>query len=56
MEALIRSIGRVPLQRDTLYREANAERREASFVAEELAPVVLTAPARKSLSSALSPA
>jgi FO synthase len=47
MEGLIRSIGRVPLQRDTLYREATTERKEASFVAEELAPVVLTAPARR---------
>jgi FO synthase len=47
MEQLIRSIGRVPEQRDTLYRAVPESRREASFVAEELAPVVLTAPARR---------
>ena len=47
MEALIRSIGRQPRQRDTLYRAVPAERRAASFTAAELAPVVLTAPARK---------
>ena len=47
MEALIRSIGRVPLQRDTMYHVVDAGRREASFVAKALAPVVLTAPARK---------
>jgi FO synthase len=46
MEALIRSIGRVPVQRDTLYREVVAERRTASFGAAPLAPVVQTAPHR----------
>jgi FO synthase len=44
MEGLIRSIGRVPLQRDTLYRPAAQERRVASFGAPELAPVVQTPP------------
>jgi len=44
MEALIRRIGRVPLQRDTLYRPATEDRREAAFGAPELAPVVQTPP------------
>ena len=44
MEGLIRSIGRVPLQRDTLYRPATQERRVASFGAPELAPVIQTPP------------
>jgi len=44
MEALIRSIGREPQQRDTLYRAVPEDRRAASFVAEELAPIVLTPP------------
>jgi FO synthase len=44
MERLIRSIGRVPLQRDTLYRSASQERRVASFNAGELVPVVQTPP------------
>ncbi len=50
MEGLIRSIGRVPLQRDTLYRPAAQERRVASFDAPELAPVVQTPP-RKMLAA-----
>ena len=37
MEALIRSAGRVPRQRTTLYDDAPAERRVASFGAEPLA-------------------
>jgi FO synthase len=44
MEALIRSIGRIPVQRDTLYRPAPEGRREVSFNAVELAPVVQTPP------------
>ena len=44
MEELIRSIGRVPMQRDTLYRVASQERRVASFGAPELTPVVQTPP------------
>ncbi len=47
MEALIRAIGRRPMQRDTLYREAEADRQRVSFTAPELAPVVLTAPAKR---------
>ncbi len=47
MEALIRSIGREPQQRDTLYRPVPEDRRAASFVAEELAPIVLTPPRKR---------
>ncbi|HEX2887434.1 5-amino-6-(D-ribitylamino)uracil--L-tyrosine 4-hydroxyphenyl transferase CofH [Vineibacter terrae] len=47
MEALIRSIGRTPQQRDTLYRPVPEERRAASFTAAELAPVVLTPPRKR---------
>ena len=46
MEKLIRSIGRTPQQRTTLYGEVPEDRRAASFVAAELAPVSLT-PQRK---------
>ena len=45
MEALITSIGRMPQQRTTLYGEVPEERRAASFVAADLAPIVLTPPA-----------
>jgi FO synthase len=44
MEELIRSIGRVPVQRDTLYRPAPEGQRRVSFNAPELAPVVQTPP------------
>ena len=44
MEELIRSLGRRPEQRTTLYGPAPAERRAASLNAPALAPVVLTAP------------
>jgi FO synthase len=47
MEALIRSIGREPMQRDTLYRPVPEERRAASMVAAELGPIVLTPPRKK---------
>jgi FO synthase len=47
MEDLIRSIGRTPQQRDTLYRPVPEERRAASFTAAELAPVVLTPPRKR---------
>ena len=47
METLIRSIGREPQQRDTLYRSVPEDRRAASFVAEELAPIVLTPPRKR---------
>ncbi len=44
MEDLIRSLGRVPQQRTTLYGPVSAERREASMNAAALAPVILTPP------------
>jgi FO synthase len=44
MEGLIRLIGRIPVQRDTLYRPAPAEQRAVSFNAAELTPVVQTPP------------
>ena len=44
MEALVRGIGRVPQQRDTLYRAVAADRRAASFGAVPLLPPVLTPP------------
>jgi FO synthase len=47
MEALIRSIGREPMQRDTLYRPVPEARRAASMIAAELEPIVLTPPRRK---------
>jgi FO synthase len=46
MEALIRSLGRVPRQRTTLYAEASTARRAASFGAPPLAEPVNT-PARR---------
>jgi FO synthase len=49
MEAMIRSAGRIPRQRTTLYRPVEEERRRSSFGAPALAPVVQTplrAPAR----------
>jgi FO synthase len=51
MEALIRSIGRVPQQRDTLYRPVAAERRAVSYGAAELAPLVLTPPRKRVVAS-----
>jgi FO synthase len=51
MEALIRSIGRVPQQRDTLYQLVAAERRAVSYGAAELAPVVLTLPRKHVVAS-----
>jgi FO synthase len=48
MEALIRSIGRESMQRDTLYRPVPEDRRSASMIAAELEPIVLTPPRRKS--------
>jgi FO synthase len=42
MEEIIRSIGRIPLQRTTLYRTAPEEQRQASFEAAALQPIVLT--------------
>ena len=46
MEDLIRSLGRTPEQRTTLYGAVPAERRTASLNAAALAPVILT-PSRK---------
>jgi FO synthase len=46
MEDLIRSLGRTPEQRTTLYRPAPTERRAASLNAAALAPVVLTPPGK----------
>jgi FO synthase len=51
MEALIRSIDRVPEQRDTLYRPVAAERRATSYGAGELAPVVMTPPRKRAASA-----
>ena len=44
METLIRSLGRIPEQRTTLYGPVPEERRAASLNAAALAPVVLTPP------------
>ncbi len=44
MDRLIRSIGRIPMQRDTLYRPVNPKRRAASYNAPALEPVVQTPP------------
>jgi FO synthase len=44
MEALIRSIGRVPRQRTTAYGAVGNDRLALSFGAPELAPVVQTPP------------
>ncbi len=46
MDEVIRSIGRTPRQRTTLYGEVSEERRRASFGAPPLLPVVQT-PARR---------
>ncbi|HET8844635.1 MAG TPA: 7,8-didemethyl-8-hydroxy-5-deazariboflavin synthase, partial [Ktedonobacteraceae bacterium] len=46
MEEIIREIGRIPLQRTTLYQPASEERYQASFAAPKLQPVVLT-PAKR---------
>ncbi|MGE0658489.1 MAG: 5-amino-6-(D-ribitylamino)uracil--L-tyrosine 4-hydroxyphenyl transferase CofH [Reyranellaceae bacterium] len=47
MEALIRSLGRTPRQRDTLYRDVAADRVAASFAAGELQPLVMNAPVKR---------
>ncbi len=52
MEALIRSIGRVPQQRGTTYGTVSDERRVASFNAGELAPVVQTPPRKRQRAAA----
>ena len=43
MDALIASLGRTPRQRTTLYQDAPAERRAASYQAPDLAPLVYRA-------------
>jgi hypothetical protein len=40
MDALIAALGRVPRQRTTLYQDAPAERRAASYQAPELVPLI----------------
>lgn len=47
MEKLIRSVGRTPMQRTTLYGPVDMETRARGHSAGELAPLVLTAPRRK---------
>jgi FO synthase len=42
MEEIIRSIGRIPSQRTTIYQPAPEERRVAAFQADELQPIILT--------------
>jgi FO synthase len=44
MEALIRSLGRVPRQRNTVYGPVSDERHAAGRVAQELTPIILTPP------------
>jgi FO synthase len=44
MAATIRSLGRMPQQRDTLYRAAPAERQQAAASASPLLPVTQTSP------------
>jgi FO synthase len=46
MEEIIRSVGRKPMQRTTLYGLAPEDRQIASFHAPDLEPIVLT-PAKK---------
>ncbi len=46
MEAVIRSIGRVPVQRTTIYGTVSEERQSASLNAQPLEPIVLTASRR----------
>ena len=53
MENLIRSIGRCPRMRNTLYGEVPAERRQAAFSAAPLALVENSAAARKQRSKRL---
>ncbi len=46
MDVLIASLGRTPRQRTTLYKDAPATRRAASYRAPELAPLIATRAAR----------
>ncbi len=52
MEEIIRSIGRVPLQRTTLYQRTTEERQAASFQAADLQPIILTPSKRYTRSKA----
>jgi FO synthase len=54
MEALIRSLGRTPRQRNTVYGTVSDERQAAGRKAEPLSPIILTPPkfARRKLASA----
>lgn len=47
MEALIRSVGRTPRQRDTLYRPVTEEIHQRGLDAAPLTPLILTPPKRK---------
>ncbi len=47
MEALIRSVGRVPRLRNTLYGDAPELQRAKAYHAAELAPIVLNAPRKR---------
>jgi FO synthase len=44
MQELIRGLGRIPAQRDTLYRAVSAERAAAAIDAPPLGPVIMTPP------------
>ena len=50
MEAMIRSAGRTPLQRSTLYGTPSQEQIARSFDAPELTPMVLTKPRKRGAS------
>ncbi len=56
MEALIRSAGRSPRLRNTLYGDAPAAQRARAFGAPELAPIVLTPPRRRERAATAAPA
>ena len=57
MEAIIRSIGRIPRQRDTLYSDVPDERYRASFMASQAGVLeVASASAAAGASGHLSPA
>ena len=47
MEILIRSAGRTPRLRNTLYGDAPATQRERAYRAPDLAPIILTPPRRR---------
>jgi FO synthase len=47
METLIRSAGRTPRLRNTLYGDAPESQRAKAFGATELSPIVLNAPRRR---------